>query len=204
MKARLLQVLVLTHADTNKPLVLHTDASEVVVGATSSQLDEQRIPHLIACRSKKLNAARNNYPVHKKEMLSSIQALDDWIHYLFGSEIHVFTDNSAIRYLQHDARPSTRQVRWLEKRQHYALLKIVHIPGKANTAADALSRRPCIEQASAEGSRLLDAAFNFMNRATPQYQTHLPPLFATLQPGELQGKSLEMSVGGVEETKSTT
>ena len=128
MKARLLQAPVLIHPDMHKPFVLHTDASEVGVGATLSQLDSQGIPHLIGCRSKKLNAAQKNYPVHEKEMLALIQALKDWRHYLFCSEIHVFTDNSALRYLQNNARPSTRQVRWLEKLQQYSPLTIVHIP----------------------------------------------------------------------------
>ena len=46
-------------------------------------------------------------------MLALIDAMEDWRHYLLGSEIHIFTDNSALRYLQNSARPSTRQVRWL-------------------------------------------------------------------------------------------
>ena len=77
MQARLLQAPVLIHPDANKPFVLHTDASEVGVGASLSPLDGQGIHHLIACRFKKLNVAQKNYPVHEKEMLSSIQALED-------------------------------------------------------------------------------------------------------------------------------
>ena len=37
-------------------------------------------------------------------MLALIDALEDWPHYLLDSEIHIFTDNSALRYLQNSAR----------------------------------------------------------------------------------------------------
>ena len=80
-------------------------------------------------------------------MLALIDALEDWRHYLLGSEIHIFTDNSALRYLQNSALPSTRQVRWLEKMQMFEPLKISHIPGKTNTAADACSRYPALQDA---------------------------------------------------------
>ena len=108
LKSRLLQAPVLIHPDMTKPFLLHTDASDVGVGATLSQLDTEGIPRLIACRSKKLNKAQLNYPVHEKEMFALIDALDEWRHYLFGSEVHIFTDNSALRYLQDSARPSSR------------------------------------------------------------------------------------------------
>jgi hypothetical protein len=105
------------------------------------------VVRLVACRLRKLNKAQKNYPVHEKEMLALIDALEDWRHYLLGYEIHIFTDNSALRYLQNSARPSTRQVRWLEKLQMFEPLKIAHIPGKTNTAADALSRSPALQDA---------------------------------------------------------
>ena len=53
----------------------------------------------------------------------------------------MYTDNSALSYLQKNPKPSLRQVRWLEKMQRYDL-KISHIPGRSNSAADYLSRYP--------------------------------------------------------------
>ena len=100
LKARLLKAPVLIHTDHTKPCMLHTDVSDVVVGATLSQLDTKELPRLVACRSRKLNKAQLNYPVHEKEMLALVDALEDWIHYLLGLEIHIFTDNSALWYLK--------------------------------------------------------------------------------------------------------
>jgi len=40
-------------------------------------------------------------------MFALVDALDDWRHYLFGADIQIFTDNSALRYLQNTARHSS-------------------------------------------------------------------------------------------------
>ena len=79
-------------------------------------------------------------------MFALVDALDDWRHYLLGAEIHIFTENSAIRYLQNTARHSAQNVRWLEKLQLYSPLKTAHISRKTNTAADALSRNPLLKE----------------------------------------------------------
>ena len=53
----------------------------------------------------------------------------------------VYSDNSASIYMQKNPKPSPGQVRWLEKLKRYDL-KISHIPGRSNVAANALSRYP--------------------------------------------------------------
>ena len=183
LKARLLQAPVLVHPDIKKPYVLHTDASEVGIGETLSQLDTEGIPRLIACRSRKLNKAQLNYPVHEKEMLALIDALEDWRHYLLGAEIHIFTDNSALRYLQNTKQPSSRQVRWLEKLQLYSPLKIAHIPGKTNTSADALSRSPLLREEVIELGKPSTVDLSFLGNvdlSKPQQFFFQPCLMAPL------------------------
>ena len=56
-KKRLLQHPVLVVPDFAKAMVLHTDASDVVVGATLSQMGEDGNLHLVACRYRKLSQA---------------------------------------------------------------------------------------------------------------------------------------------------
>ena len=95
LKSRLLQTHVLIHPDHTETYMLHTDASYVGVGTTLSQLDTEGLPRLVACQSRKWKKAQLNYSVHEKEILSLVDALENWRHYLSGSEIHIFTDKSA-------------------------------------------------------------------------------------------------------------
>ena len=64
LRLHLLQAPVLAVPDSKKAYVLHTDASDIAMGATSSQAHEEGKLHLIACRSKKFKGAKLNYPVH--------------------------------------------------------------------------------------------------------------------------------------------
>ena len=86
-------------------------------------------------------------------MLALAGKLEEWRHYLLGVAVLVYTDNSALSYLQKNTKQSPRHVRWLEKLQRYDL-KITHIPGRSNVAADALSRYPVHAEAQMEGSVL--------------------------------------------------
>ena len=139
LKRQLLSAPVLIVPDSTKPYFLHSDASEVAIGATLSQLDDKGHMRLVTCRSRKLLPAERNYPVHEKEMLALIDPLKHWRHYLLGAQIKFRTDNTALKYLQKSSKPSARQIRWLEVLQDYTL-EIEHIAGRENVAADALSR----------------------------------------------------------------
>ena len=85
LKLRLLKYPILTVPNFKKTMVLHTDASDVGLGATLYQKDDQGQLRLVACRSRKLSQAEKNYPVHEREMLALVDTLEEWRHYLLGS-----------------------------------------------------------------------------------------------------------------------
>ena len=69
--------------------------------------------HPIFYASKTLNDSQENYTTTKKEMLAVVFAVDKFRAYLVGSNVIVYTDHSAIKYLmaKKDAKP--RLIRWI-------------------------------------------------------------------------------------------
>ena len=65
----------LAYPDVWRPFHVHTDASDSAIGATMSQEDDKSEMRLVACRSKKLNAVKCNYPAHERETLALVDAL---------------------------------------------------------------------------------------------------------------------------------
>ena len=139
LKEGLCQTATLAYPDTKKPFIVHLDASNIAMGATLSQTDEQGQVRLLCCASRKFNSAEKNYPTHEREMMALIFALTHWKHYLMGAHTVAYTDSSFLKFLTTLKDPSPRVVRWMATLSLYHC-EIHHIPGSTNTAADALSR----------------------------------------------------------------
>ena len=142
LKDALMESTTLSYPDLNKEFVLHVDASADALGATLSQENHAGHLRLITCTSRKFNPAERNYPTHEREMLALVHALKKWKHYLLGARVKAFTDNVALKYWQTAQNLSPRQIRWLAYIAMFDI-EIAHLPGKENTAADALSRLAC-------------------------------------------------------------
>jgi hypothetical protein len=138
LKKALTTAPVLCLPDQDKPYVVTADASDITIGAVLSQ-DQGHGDQPIAFKSCKLTLAELNYPIHKKELLAIIHALQVWQVYLEGKPFVVVTDHASLEYLQTQHKLSRRQARWLELLQSYDF-KIRYRPGRSNVVADALSR----------------------------------------------------------------
>jgi len=88
-----------------------------------------------------LKSAQLNYPVHEKELLAIIRALQKWQSELLGAPVLIYTDHRTLENFDHQKDLSRRQARWQEFLAQYDHT-IVYIPGESNTVADALSRLP--------------------------------------------------------------
>ena len=62
---------------------------------------------------KTLNEAHRNYTTTKKELLAVVYALDKFRAYLVGSDIIVFMDHSALKYLLTKKNAKARLIRWV-------------------------------------------------------------------------------------------
>ena len=57
-----------------KSIVLETNASDRVIEACISQLNDKKRLHLIAFHSKKLTDAKLNYEIHDKKLLTIVDS----------------------------------------------------------------------------------------------------------------------------------
>jgi transposase InsO family protein len=122
--------------------IVKTDASDKALGAVLKQVDpESHETHPIAFESEKLHDAELNYATHEKELLAIVHALKTWRHYLDGQHFLIHTDHHSLRYLDTQPSLSKRQARWMETLAEFDYT-IKYKPGKTNSVADVLSRRP--------------------------------------------------------------
>ena len=88
------------------------DASDLAIGALLGQREDGK-PHVVYYASKTLNEAQRNYTTAKKELLAVVYALDKFRAYLVGSDIVIFTDHSALKYLLTKQNAKARLIRWV-------------------------------------------------------------------------------------------
>ena len=156
IKKALTSAPVLRLADPTAPFVLVTDASNIAVGATLMQRNEQGRLQPIAYESHKLSPAQARYPTHDKELLAIIHALRKWRHYLHEKAFTIHTDHQSLKYIQTQAQLNNRQARWIEFLSEFDFT-IEYKPGESGLMRipDALSRRP-----SSPSSPILPAAIH--------------------------------------------
>ena len=127
-----------TWFDGSKPVIVETDASGKGLGAVLIQ-DEKPILYV----SRALSDVESRYSQIERECLAVRFAFQKLHYYLYGRKFILRIDNKplcAIFNKKYDDSPLRIQ-RWLLYIQNYTF-DVVHISGKSNMLADALSRNP--------------------------------------------------------------
>jgi RNase H-like domain found in reverse transcriptase/Reverse transcriptase (RNA-dependent DNA polymerase) len=97
IKALVVSAECLTTIDHNCPgdnkIFVTCDASDWRIGTTLSFGPTWETAHPVAFDSLQLKAAEKNYPVHEKELLAIIRALNKWRSDLLGTHFYVYTDH---------------------------------------------------------------------------------------------------------------
>ncbi|XP_048229279.1 uncharacterized protein LOC125369916 [Ricinus communis] len=135
LKNRLITAPILTLPIQGGEYVVYTDASLNGLGCVLMQNGR-----VIAYASRQLKPHERNYPTHDLELAAIIHALKTWRHYLYGETFRIFTDHKSLKYIPTQKELNLRQRRWMELLKDYDCTIDYH-PGKANVAADALSRK---------------------------------------------------------------
>ena len=148
LKKALTEAPVLAYPDYSKPFILETDASLKGLGAVLSQKGDDNEIRVIAYASRSLRPSEKSmrdYSSAKIELMAlKWSVCDKFKDYLLGSKFTVFTDNNPLCYIK-SSKLGAAQIRWLSELALYDF-DIVYRTGKSNLVADALSRRPEVEE----------------------------------------------------------
>jgi len=121
----------LAFPDFSKAFHIYTDASDYQLGAVIMQEGKP-----LAFYSRKMSDAQRGYTTGEQELLSIVETLKEFRNILLGQKLIVHTDHKNILY--HNL-SSDRITRWRHILEEYGP-EYVHIAGKDNVVADALSR----------------------------------------------------------------
>ncbi|GJZ22298.1 putative reverse transcriptase domain-containing protein [Tanacetum coccineum] len=135
LKQKLCSAPILASPEGTKDFVVYCDASLKGYGAVLMQREK-----VITYASRQLNVHEENYTTHDLELGAVVFALRLWRHYLYGTKCVVFTDHKSLQYILNPKELNLQQPRWIELLSDYDC-EIWYHPGKANTVADALSRK---------------------------------------------------------------
>lgn len=141
LKQKLTTAPVLSFPDFNLPFFLHTDASDVGLGAALMQMDVQGREVAVAFASRTLHKSERPYSTPEKECLAVIWALEHFRPYVEALHVTIFTDHSGLTWLMSCPNPTGRLARWSFRLQDFDF-DVIHKPGESNKVPDALSRNP--------------------------------------------------------------
>ncbi|UYV84725.1 K02A2.6-like [Cordylochernes scorpioides] len=122
LKTALLSPPILGHFNPNAPTYVHTDASNIGIGATLVQ-DIGGEEKVISYLSRTLSKAEQNYSTTEKECLAVVWSMSKLRPYLYGRHFKIVTDHHALCWLKNLKDPT----------------------GKKHLDADGLSRGPLPE-----------------------------------------------------------
>ena len=100
LKKAFTSTLILTYWIPNTQLIMETDASDYVLAAILSIVNEDNEVHPVVFHSRTFTIAELNYDIHDKELLAIFEAFKIWQHYLEGPAypIDVVTDHKNLEY----------------------------------------------------------------------------------------------------------
>ena len=137
LKAYFTTTPIVRSPDWHFPFEVMCDASDLTIKAVLGRRVEGK-SYGVYYVSKTLNEAQRNYTTTEKEFLAVVYALEKFQYYLIGSNIVIFTDHSALKYLLTKQNSKARLIRWVLLLQEFNI-QIRDMKGVENVVADHFS-----------------------------------------------------------------
>ena len=142
LKQRLLRRM---YPSFDEKFVLDTDAISSGLGAVCSQ-SRHGLLHPISFASSFISKVEKNYGIMELEKLAVVRVIQHYRACLYGHEVLVVTDHSAVKAILETPNPSWKHAHWWLKvlGSEVKSLEIKYHPVKDNTKADSLSQNPVL------------------------------------------------------------
>ncbi|GJS05647.1 putative reverse transcriptase domain-containing protein [Tanacetum coccineum] len=134
-KQKLCSASIMALPKGSEDFIIYCDASIKGLGAVLMQREK-----VIAYAFRQLKIHEKNYTTHDLELGAVVFSLKLWIHYLYRTKYTMFMNHKSLQHILNQKEMNMRQHRWLELLSDYDCEIRYHL-GKANVAADALSRK---------------------------------------------------------------
>lgn len=126
---------VLAFPRTDKPYILHTDASDYAVGGVLVQKEDTGVERVMQYVSHQMNDSQRKWPTIEKEAFAIVYCLTKLRPYLWGAEFEIMTDHKPLRALFQSEVANTRVQRWAVLIAEFGAT-IKYRSGKTNLRAD--------------------------------------------------------------------
>src|SRR5258708_6439092 len=142
LKSAITSAPMLAFPSKSSPFHLECNASNFTTGAVLSQQQEDGLFHLIGFMSKSFSNTKRNYQIHDKEMLAIMCALEEWRHFLEGSnqKFEIHTDHKNLSYFREAHKLNRCQAQWSLYLSRFDFV-LTRKPGRQMGRPDALSRQ---------------------------------------------------------------